>query len=77
MIIFKNIFSFILTFFAYDWLIKGGIKHTLIAISIVQVVVCLISIPMCKSLYTLTPTKLPFLFYNSSPLTFGPCRRVW
>ncbi|KAL5088591.1 hypothetical protein Trisim1_006546 [Trichoderma cf. simile WF8] len=57
MIIFKNIFSFILTFFAYDWLIKGGIKHTLIAISIVQVVVCLISIPMyvfgkrCRAFY--------------------------
>lgn len=47
MIIFKNIFSFILTFYAYDWLIKGGIQHTMIAISIVQVVVCVLSIPMC------------------------------
>ncbi|UKZ77607.1 hypothetical protein TrVFT333_005331 [Trichoderma virens FT-333] len=57
MIIFKNIFSFILTFFAYDWLITGGIKHTLVAISIVQVVVCVISIPMyvfgkrCRAFY--------------------------
>ena len=56
MIIFKNIFSFILTFFAYDWLITGGIKHTMIAISIVQVVVCLVSIPMCMSL------SLSFMF---------------
>ncbi|PTB81328.1 hypothetical protein M440DRAFT_1387762 [Trichoderma longibrachiatum ATCC 18648] len=55
MIIFKNIFSFILTFFAYDWLITGGIERTMIAISIVQVVVCVISIPMyerdCRVLF--------------------------
>lgn len=69
MIIFKNIFSFILTFFAYDWLIKGGIKHTLIAISIVQVVVCLISIPMCKSRYLLSEnTPLSLLQFQSTDI---------
>ncbi|KAK5990545.1 putative MFS-type transporter [Cladobotryum mycophilum] len=46
MIIFKNIFSFILTFFAYDWLINGGIEKTMTIISIIQVVVCVLSIPM-------------------------------
>lgn len=55
MIIFKNIFSFILTFYAYNWLIKGGIQHTMIVISIVQVVVCVLSIPMCMS-----PFKVPW-----------------
>ncbi|EWG37104.1 hypothetical protein FVEG_00864 [Fusarium verticillioides 7600] len=46
MIIFKNFFSFILTFFAYDWINQGGIERTMLAISSIQVVVCLISIPM-------------------------------
>ncbi|KOS18671.1 putative MFS-type transporter [Escovopsis weberi] len=46
MIIFKNIFSFILTFFAYDWLIDGGIRRTMIAVAIIQVGVCATSIPM-------------------------------
>lgn len=72
MIIFKNIFSFILTFFAYDWLIKGGIKHTMIAISIVQVVVCVISVPMCKSFFTCPPVLLYICLINVSG-----CRCVW
>lgn len=48
MIIFKNIFSFGLTYSAYDWIIDGGIKTTMIAIASIQVVVCALSIPMCK-----------------------------
>ena len=48
MIIFKNFFSFILTWFAYDWLIFGGIEKTLVAIAAVQVVICALTIPMCK-----------------------------
>ncbi|KAI9171314.1 MFS-type transporter [Paramyrothecium foliicola] len=46
MIIFKNILSFILTFFAFDWLIAGGIKDTIVVVASVQVVICLLSIPM-------------------------------
>ncbi|WYZ42879.1 hypothetical protein EsH8_VI_000578 [Colletotrichum jinshuiense] len=46
MIIFKNIFSFGLTYSAYDWIIQGGIKPTMIAISSIQAVVCASSIPM-------------------------------
>ncbi|KEY70079.1 hypothetical protein S7711_07863 [Stachybotrys chartarum IBT 7711] len=46
MIIFKNFFSFILTFFAYDWLMHGGIQRTMVAIASVQIAVCLLSIPM-------------------------------
>lgn len=49
MIIFKNFFSFVLTFYAYDWIIKGGIRPTLLAIASIQVAVCLLSVPMCKS----------------------------
>jgi hypothetical protein len=49
MIIFKNFFSFVLTWFAYNWLIHGGIQKTLITIASIQVVVCALSIPMCES----------------------------
>lgn len=48
MIIFKNFFSFVLTFYAYDWIIDGGIKPTLMAVASIQVAVCLLSVPMCK-----------------------------
>lgn len=57
MIIFKNFFSFALTFYAYDWIIEGGVRPTLLAISSIQVVVCLSSIPMyifgkrCRAFY--------------------------
>ncbi|KAE8376820.1 MFS transporter [Aspergillus bertholletiae] len=46
MLIFKNIFSFILTFFAYEWLLLNGIKPAFLAISSIQMGVCALSIPM-------------------------------
>jgi hypothetical protein len=50
LLIFKNFFSFGLTFSAYDWVkVQGGINNSFIAIASVQVVICLLSIPMCKS----------------------------
>lgn len=48
LLIFKNIFSFVLTFFAYEWLVQRGIKPAFMAISSIQVVICLLSVPMCK-----------------------------
>lgn len=48
MIIFKNFFSFILTFFAYNWINHGGIERTMISIASIQVGVCLLSVPMCE-----------------------------
>ena len=50
MIIFKNIFSFALTFKGYDWLVASKTKATplFIGLGTVQLVVCLLSIPMCK-----------------------------
>lgn len=55
MLIFKNMFSFILTFFAYDWLVSNGIRPAFLAISSIQMAICVLSIPMCRfliSLYT-------------------------
>ena len=49
MIIFKNMLSFALTAKAYDWFIIAGVEDTMIPISIVQVAVCLLTVPMCKS----------------------------
>lgn len=46
MAIFKNFLGFGLTFSAYDWIIASGPRHVMLAISIVQVVVCATSIPM-------------------------------
>ena len=48
LLIFKNILSFGLTWSAYDWLVEAGILKIFLAISSVQVVICLLSIPMCK-----------------------------
>lgn len=49
MIIFKNFFSFVLTFYAFDWVTMGLlIKWTIVIIASIQVIVCLTSIPMCK-----------------------------
>lgn len=48
LMIFKNFFSFALTWYAYDWVVKGGILRTFNTIGIVQVIVCLLSIPMCE-----------------------------
>lgn len=46
--IFKNMFSFGLTFGAYDWLVKAGSLKTFYVIASIQIGVCLLSIPMCK-----------------------------
>lgn len=49
LLVFKNMFSFVLTFYGYKWFEHGGIKHTMIIIGSVQVAVCALSIPMCMS----------------------------
>ncbi|PIA90915.1 Protein HOL1 [Cercospora beticola] len=46
LLVFKNIFSFGLTFSGYDWLVEAGIKPTFMWVSSVEVVVCLLTVPM-------------------------------
>ena len=50
MIIFKNIFSFALTFKAFDWLVTTNTQATPLfnIVASIQVAVCVLSIPMCK-----------------------------
>lgn len=50
LLVFKNIFSFGLTFSGYEWLVKAGIRPVFIAISSVQVAICCLTVLMCKSL---------------------------
>lgn len=55
LLIFKNLFSFVLTYYAYDWVVTGGgesnespdrIRHVFIIIGSIQVAICLLSVPM-------------------------------
>ena len=48
MLVFKNMFSFVLTFYATEWFAHAGVKHTMIVIGSIQVGICALSIPMCK-----------------------------
>lgn len=43
-------FSFGLTWKAYPWIVEAGILKIFYVIASVQLVICLLSIPMCKSL---------------------------
>ena len=51
LLIFKNMFSFGLTWQAYPWLVEGGIRKIFYVIASVQVGICLLSIPMCRSFF--------------------------
>ncbi|KLJ10852.1 hypothetical protein EMPG_13795 [Blastomyces silverae] len=46
LLVFKNMFSFLLTYFAYDWIVRSNPKQVFIIIASIQVGVCLLSIPM-------------------------------
>ncbi|QDS67661.1 hypothetical protein FKW77_004862 [Venturia effusa] len=46
MMIFKNIFSFGLTYKGYDWLVQGGISHVFNVVASVQIGICALTIPL-------------------------------
>ncbi|KAI5308916.1 hypothetical protein KEM55_004532, partial [Ascosphaera atra] len=46
LLIFKNMFSFALTYKAWDWIVLSGSKHVFTYCGIAQVCVCALSIPM-------------------------------
>ena len=58
LLVFKNIFSFALTFKGFDWIVDagrrsgrgggGGIKDLFVVVGSVQVAICALTIPMCK-----------------------------
>jgi MFS family permease len=46
LLIFKNIFSFILAYKAYTWVFQGGIREMFIAFGSIEMGICALSIPM-------------------------------
>lgn len=78
MIIFKNFFSFVLTFFAFDWVTTGmGIKWTIVIIASIQVVIFLTSIPMCKCASLLWPCATPQSANRGRLDIYGKRIRAW
>lgn len=57
-LVFKNIFSFGLTFSGYGWLVKGGIRPVFLAIASVQVVVCCATVVLCELIFPFFPSLL-------------------
>lgn len=51
LLVFKNIFSFGLTFSGYDWIVDLEPKRLFIVIGSVQVAVCCLTIPMCELIH--------------------------
>ena len=65
MIIFKNFFSFVLTWFAYDWVIGGGFSKVFTTVASIQMGICVLTIPLCKFLsFFFLPVRK-----GASPLT--------
>lgn len=46
-ILFKNIFSFGMTYRGYDWLVINGTKRIFTIVASAQVAVCVLTIPLC------------------------------
>ena len=46
LIIFKNIFSFVLAYYAYQWVLERGFQRMFVIFGSIEVGICLLSIPM-------------------------------
>ena len=58
-------FSFGLTWSAYNWLLQEGVLNIFMIIASIQVVICALSIPMCKLIPTaLKKSKLEYLLFH-------------
>lgn len=74
LLIFKNIFSFGLTYGAFDWLSLNGTDNVFIIIGSVQVAICLLSVPMCKYIFGYATWSY---FANESADIFGKRNRAF
>ncbi|KAI0815647.1 major facilitator superfamily transporter [Xylaria sp. FL0064] len=75
LIIFKNFFSFGLTFKAYEWLVHSGIREVFFALGAVQIVVCFLTVPMSKEDKKKPQAKHYYLFgYPEEPSTSKACK---
>ncbi|KAG9852039.1 serine/threonine kinase 16, partial [Aureobasidium melanogenum] len=46
LIVFKNLFSFVLAYYAYQWVLERGFKRMFVTFGSIEVGICLLSIPM-------------------------------
>ena len=66
LLVFKNLFSFALTFKGFDWLVETDSTKTMfIVLGSVQVGICALTIPLCKSFFS------QFTPFASSQMTSG------
>jgi hypothetical protein len=54
LLVFKNLFSFALTFKGFDWLVEAGkrgegVRNLFVAVGAAQIGICALTLPMCKS----------------------------
>src|SRR5215471_10118637 len=68
LLVFKNMFSFAMSWYAYDWLGKAGAKKLFIALGSVQVGIFLLSIPMCKFAREASSSCIIFWGFLDRPL---------
>ena len=79
LLVFKNMFSFGLTWGAYNWLVTAGTLKTFYIIASIQVGICLLSVPMCMFHFFLFSFLLSishcfttlFVFFASSRVSDG------
>ena len=48
LLVFKNLFSFGLTFKGFDWISGGTVKGVFVIVASLQVGICALTVPMCK-----------------------------
>ena len=64
LLVFKNIFSFALTFKGFEWIQRGKVQPVFTAVASVQVGICMLTVPMCES---------PPFCYSSSHSVIASC----
>lgn len=66
LLVFKNLFSFVLSREGIDWLVEidGGIERLFIYVGSVQVGICLLTAILCKLAFS-SLTALPYVWFGS------------
>ena len=81
LLVFKNLFSFVLTYYAYDWINAHGTKTIFIIVASIEVFICCLSIPMCKfsglpSVEHNADTTLNRYFWQEESIILLPSRHL-
>lgn len=52
LLVFKNVYSFGLTFSGYEWLVRGGVREVFVAVGSVQVGICCLAGVLCEYFFS-------------------------